>query len=229
MTNDHRDIPMALGLIIMNWNHCEVTLRQMLQDLAAGGDWRRQRLVEPLIHELTSVGIAQALSCYADEMPEDQVDLAAAMRHAGTALERARAYRNYYVHGIYGVTRFGILWNDDMIQSDTPIHEAVSEGPFGSIYQKSGKYKSKFIMDFIDRETLTSLSTHLAEFYDYLHHLELSIRHYFRRLPYRETAPVPQPLPLLDTLEKRALNHPRMRQRHALDLDALQIPPREEE
>ncbi|MEA1013891.1 hypothetical protein [Sphingosinicella sp. LY1275] len=229
LTGDHRDIPMGLGLLIMNWNGCEVTLREILQTLACGGDWRRQRLVEPLVHELTSVGIAQALGCYAHELPDENSDLAEALRHIAVVLERARAFRNYYVHGINAVTKYGFRWNDELFEDDRPWHDALIEGPFGSIYLKSGKNQPKFIMDSVPVEPIMKLANYLADFREYIWTIAGSIGQYLSGRDYRQTAPLPPALPLLDKLEKPVLNHPKLHERRALDLDRLNYQAQEDD
>lgn len=209
---------MALGMLTIVWNACESRLRSILIDLSSGGDLLRYRLVEPLVIEMGSVSLAQALRCLVSEFPNHAADIGAALDHAITFYERCRSYRNYYVHGISAVTRYGIFCTDEDIGLDTPLHETMREGPFGSIFDKSAKGKNKFRMDFVDRDSLQKFNNTLANYAEYLDGLHLSIRHYFRRFDHKRTAPLPPLPPLPDMLERRALSHPKLQRRPALEL-----------
>ncbi|SDA14509.1 hypothetical protein [Sphingomonas sp. NFR15] len=218
LTGDHRDIPMALGLICIAWNSCELGLRQMLRSLVCAGEYRSWKAAEILIVEMNSVGIAQALDCMAEEFADEQSDLRDAIKFAVNYLTRARQYRNYYVHGIRGVTGLGFSLTDEDIENDTPVWELMKEGPFGHVYHKSAKHKSRFTNDFINSDALTSFSNSLANFNDYIRALEISVNHYFRGEPYPETAPVPSAPSLLSPLVKPENKHPKLRSAPAFRL-----------
>lgn len=216
---DHRDIPLALGMLTINWNNCEGTLRQLLRELITKNDLRSWRLADPLISELTSVGIAQAINCYAAEFPPEFADISDALKHATSFLERARSYRNYYIHGIRAITQYGFIITDEGIENDTPLHETMFEGPFGNIHTKTAKHKLKNSMDFITKDELFEHSNGLAGFNDYLLAVSSSIRAYLRGADYREIAPLPPLVPLPNVLVKPDLNHPKLRRPYALALN----------
>jgi hypothetical protein len=204
MIGDERDIPMALGLIVMVWNACEIELRHMLSNLGSKGNIELRAVVEPLISELGSVGITQALSCYAHELPQQEHELSSAILHAARVVETSRAYRNYYVHSISGVTRYGIDFSPGSVENDTPLHEAMTNGPFAKVYAKTAKGKQKFFLDFISAADLTSFNNYLAEVHDYLTVLHSAVNHYFRKsgLANVEGAHPPKPLRMLPPLAK---------------------------
>lgn len=201
----------------------------MLRELGTGGHLHLTRVVDPLIHELGSVGIVQAVNCYANELPKENADLADALFHATAVLERARPYRNYYVHGISNLSSVGWPFSDEAFDEDRGFTEYVVPGPFGIVWLMSGKHRTKWVHDFIKAEPLDEFARYLNTFYEYLTLLHSSVCHYFRRAPYRETAPIPPPLQMLDVLEKLEVNLQRLHKDPALDLDRLQIPPREQD
>jgi hypothetical protein len=186
-------------------------------------------VVDPLIHELGSVGIAQAINCYANELPKENADLADALFHSTAILERSRPYRNYYIHGISNVSSLGWPFTDEAFDEDKGFHEYLKPGPFGMVWLMSGKHRTKWIHDFVAVKPLDDFAQYLGRFHEYLEALFSSVCHYFRRAPYRETAPIPQPLPLLSVLEKMEVNLQRLHKEPALDLDRLGLPPREKE
>lgn len=206
MTGDHRDIPMGLGMLVIVWNACELLLRETLAWVGAKGRIEHRRVTEPLISELGSVGITQALSCYAYELPEGQEVLSAAIIHAVKVVEVCRTYRNYYVHGISGVTRYGLDFSAETIAADIPMHEAMTLGPFGKVYLKTAKGKQKFLLDFIPVDDLVNFNNYLAEVHDYLCELQLAINQYFRR-PLEERDPVPKALRMLPPHKKPSFDH----------------------
>ena len=163
MIGDHRDIPLALGLVAIAWNSCELAMRDLLRTLSTGGDMLKGRLVEVLISELGTVGTTQAIQCYAKELPDEEPELSAALIYVAEAAERLKAYRNYYIHGIRGVTGLGFFLTPDLLDRDASIVEAMQEGPFGNIYQKSAKGRTKFIYDFIRANKLIWLNNSLAD------------------------------------------------------------------
>lgn len=218
LIGDHRDIPFALGMIVVGWNRCELHIRELLKALTTAGDVLRQRAIEPIIVELGTVGMAQALNCLAEEFPTEQHDIAEGVRHVANMYERCRAYRNYYVHGISAVTRYGIFIDAEDFEKDTPLHEAMREGPYGTIHNRSGKNKFKFGMDHVDTEQLVRFNNTLGDLGDYTENLNLTVGHYFRRFDYKKTAPLPQPLQLPSALEKRVWSHPKMKPLPALRL-----------
>ena len=206
MTGDHRDIPMGLGMLVMVWNACELSLRETLAWVGAKGSVEHRRVTEPLISELGSVGITQALSCYAYELPEGQEVLSSAMIHAVKVVEICRTYRNYYVHGISGVTQYGLDFSPETIAADIPVHEAMKMGPFGKVYLKTAKGKQKFLLDFIPADALINFNNYLAEVHDYLGELQLAIIQYFRKPP-DEREPIPKPLRMLPPHKKPSFDH----------------------
>ncbi len=194
---------MSIGLIIMVWNACELTCREILKTLASKGAWEQSHTVEALVSELGSVGITQALNCYVNEFPEDESALAAGLAHAAQIIEICRVYRNYYVHHISGVTRYGVDLSPEMIAKDPPLSEAITVGPFAKVYSKTAKGKMKFSLHFIKPEELILFNNYLADVHKYLQSLQTSIIHYFRKeLEIEERAKAPQPLPLLSALKK---------------------------
>jgi hypothetical protein len=215
---DHRDIPLTLGLVVIAWNSCELGMRGLIRTLATRQAVENWGLVEILISELGTLGLEQAIRCYANEFPDEEEDFARALRHVAECAERHKAYRNYYVHGIRGVTGRGWFVSDEMIENDTPIHEALVEGPFGNIYQKSAKGRTRFIMDFIRADALTKLNNDLADLGDYIQGVTTSAAHYLRGADYRQTAPLPEPPPLPSVLVKPELRHPKLKLRRALDI-----------
>jgi hypothetical protein len=206
MTGDHRDIPMGLGMVVMVWNACELSLRETLSWLGAKGSTEHRRVTEPLISELGSVGITQALSCYAYELPEDGESLSAAITHAVKIVETCRTYRNYYVHGISGVTKYGLDLSPETIAADPPFHEVMTQGPFGKVYLKSAKGKQKFLMDFISAEDLIEFNNYLAAVLGYLSSLQTSVIQYFR-VPLEQREPIPEPLRMLPPHKKPSFDH----------------------
>jgi len=224
LIGDHRDIPLSLGMIVVSWNACEVGLRHMLRTLASGGDASRASLSEILVSELNSVGISQALSCYAEEFPADASDIAAALKNASAVLDRCRAYRNYYVHGINGVTQRGMFFSDEDFQNNTPAWELMREGPFGYVYSKSAKRELRFFTHFIDREALIKFGNYLSDFNDFIRALDLSVIHFFRYLDYRSTAPVPGLLDILADVQKPIIRHGVWNERRAFDRERLGLP-----
>src|SRR5215213_3773845 len=102
LIGDHRDIPLLLGLVVMNWNGCEEGLRQIIRSVATRQRLENWALIEVLSSEMGALGITQAIRCYADEFPDTDQELAAAFRHVAALCERLKAYRNYYVHGMTG-------------------------------------------------------------------------------------------------------------------------------
>lgn len=203
MIGDERDIPMTLGLIIMVWNACELQSREILNTLASKAAYEHKRTVEPLISELGSVGITQGLSCYVHEFPDDERDLSSALAHAVQVTEICRAYRNYYIHQISGVTRYGFDFSPETIAKNPPVHEAMTVGPFAKVFSRTAKGKMKFSMHFIEPDELLKFNNYLAEFHEYLNKLHVAVIHYFRKdilLENRE--PAPHPLTLLNTLKK---------------------------
>lgn len=216
---DYRDIPMTLGLIVMAWNACELSIHDLLRTLVAKGEISRYRVVEPLIVELGAVGLAHALLCFAHELPPEESQLAEAVRSAAEAWESARPYRNYYIHGISGVTRYGIDFSFDTMDRDVPLHEAITMGPFGKVYLKTAKGRNRFLMDFIALNPLAEFNNYLADFRDHLRSLRTSAMHYFKSKPLSERAAVPAPMPKLGPLQKPAFDHPRLKFPPALAAD----------
>ena len=203
LIGDERDIPMSLGLIIMVWNACELSCRDILKILSSKGSWEHQNAIEPLISELGSVGITQALNCYSHEFPEEEFALASGVSHAAKVIEISRVYRNYYVHHISGVTRYGIDFSPEMMNKNPAFHEAMTVGPFAKVYSKTAKGKVKFSMQFITSAELIDLNNYLASFYEYLNELSVSLIHYFREdLADGERAPPPELIPILAPLKK---------------------------
>lgn len=213
---DERDIPMSLGLIVMVWNACELNMRQILQWLASKGSHEHTATIEPLISELGSVGLTQALNCYAHEFPDDQHEIATGILHLTQVIENCRAYRNYYIHAISGVTRYGFDFSDEIIENDTPMHEAMTVGPFGKVYVKSAKGKKKFHVGFIKADELLQFNNYLADLRTYIGQLETCIIHYFRNVPREERMGVPQRLPALPALRKQTFDHPKFKRPPAL-------------
>lgn len=209
MTGDHRDIPMGLGMLVITWNACELSLRQTLSWVGSKGSFEHRRVTEPLISELGSVGITQALSCYAYELPEEEKYLSDAIIHAVKVVELCRTYRNYYVHGISGVSQYGLDFSPEIIAAGTPIHEALTEGPFGRVYLKTAKGKQKFLLDFISAEALIEFNNYLADVYDYLVEIEVAIIQFFRKPP-EEREPLPKPLRMLPPHKKPSFDHMKM-------------------
>lgn len=226
---DHRDIPLAIGMIAINWNRCQTFLFEILDELGSGGDWRRKHLVEILSVELSSVGIAQALNCYANELPNEVDDLADALRHTARFLERARAYRNYYIHGVDAVTRYGFLPTHEDFDNDVSIVDVMREGPFAKIWTKSAKHKVKMTFSFVEPDALSDFANELGGFAEYLTALKVSVTHYFRGMTFRESAPLPPPPPLPDVLEKPTLDHPKLKLPRRLALDYLNHEIRDDE
>ncbi|ONF97373.1 hypothetical protein [Sphingomonas jeddahensis] len=206
MTGDHRDIPLGLGMLVIVWNACELSLRESLSWLGAKGSPEHLRVAEPLISELGSVGITQALSCYANELPEEEESLTSAILHAVKVVEICRTYRNYYVHGISGVTKYGIDFSPEAIAADIPVHEAMTMGPFGNVYLKSAKGKRKFLLDFVSADDLISFNNYLADFHVYLNGLQTAIIQYFRK-PKEQRQPIPDPLCMLKPHQKPSFDH----------------------
>jgi hypothetical protein len=154
LIGDHRDIPLILGLVVMTWNGCEEGLRQIIRSVATRGRMENTALVEVLSTELGTLGLTQAVRCYANEFPDSDQDLAEAFRHVAALCERLKAYRNHYVHGITGVSKYGFDLSDEMFERNPPMHEAMTIGPFATLYEKSAKGRSKFVMDHIRPEQL---------------------------------------------------------------------------
>jgi hypothetical protein len=202
---------MALGLVVIAWNACDLSLRTMIRDLATGGKVELWKLSEILVSELGSVGITNALSCYADEFPDEEKDLPKALRYVAEAIDRYRAYRNYFVHGITAVTRYGMFVTDEDIERDTPVHELMFEGPFATVYQKTAKGRLKFISDHISKDQLAELATGLADLDVFITALSSSVAHFFRSHDWRKSAPLPAPPPLPSVLRKPDLRHPKLR------------------
>ena len=206
----------------MTWNATESRMKRMIQTLGAGGDFRRMKLVEPFTVELNSVGIAQSIYCFADEFPEEFSDIADSLRFAAKFLELARPYRNHYVHGITGVTQYGIDFSDKSFDENLPAHEIlVGDGPYALIHTHSAKSKIKWGMDFVKAEELSSFNNKIVDFQNYIGALHKSLNYYFNGSDFRKSAPLPPALPLPDALVKQVVNHPSAKEPPALDLDTL--------
>lgn len=218
LIGDHRDIPLSLGLIVITWNAAENSMRTILRCILSQADFDRGRLVEPLIVEAGAVGLVQALNCAADEFPEDAPDVAEAIRAATTFFERVRPYRNYYVHGVNGVTSYGLKFDDEAIESDLPISEMMEVGPFAQVYVKSGKHKSKFGMDWVERETLSDFNNLVADFVDYLQSVEMLVSRYLRGVRSSGDPQLPKLPPMPDPLRKPAFDHPKLKPSPALKI-----------
>jgi hypothetical protein len=209
MFGDKRDIPMSLGLVVIGWNACELACRELVKTLATGGQHRSWRLAEVLISELGSVGLTQALQCYAREFPSEQKDLARAVRHIADVTERLRAYRNYFVHGITNVTHYGFDVSEEMIERDAPITEALIEGPFAHIYQKSAKGRSKFVLDHVKAGVLADVNRDLVRLKVYIDAVSIAVGRWLRGADDQDGAPLPEPPPLPDVLVKPEIRHPK--------------------
>lgn len=192
-------------------------MRDLIRELASGAAIQNWKLVEILVSEMGTLGITQALRCYADEFPDSYGDLAQAIRHVAECADRHKAYRNYYVHGITGVTALGIMWSDEMIERDVPVYEAVVPGPFGQVYQKSAKGRTRFINEYVNADRIIKLNNDLADLQDYIRNVAASVSHYLRGPDFRQTFPLREPPPLPDVLVKPELRHPKLQQRRALD------------
>lgn len=202
MIGDARDIPLALGLVTISWNRLESHLRGMTQDLAGRCDLASRMTVEVIVTELGTVGITQALQTYARQFPDNHADLGDSLRAGVEWAERLKSYRNYYIHAIQSITMYGMIPAEEMIVSDAPIHEAMTVGPYGMIYQKSAKGKSKWSQDFITSEKIIWLNNQLIQCLEYLKAIDWSINRYFHVLDWRKIAPLlPQPT-LPDVLQK---------------------------
>ena len=216
MIGDARDIPMGIGMLVMTWNACEIAMRDMLRPLASKGNLEAYSTSEVLISELGSVGLTQALNCYSHELPDDETALAEAIRHVCQVVDTCRAYRNYYVHNISGVTKYGLDFSYETMERDIPVYEAMTTGPFGRVYSKTAKGRKKFSLDFIDPKDLMDFNNYLANLEDYIQALNVAILHYLRPLPLEERAKPLPPLPLLSALKKPSFDHPKLKQRPAL-------------
>lgn len=212
---DHRDIPMALGLVAIVWNSCELGLREVIKVLATRQVVENQRAVEVLISELGTVGLTQAIRCYAAEFPDSETELPGALIYIADTTERLKSYRNYYFHGIRGITQYGLEITDEMIDRDTPITDAMIEGPFAHIYQRSAKGRSKFVTEFVGARKLMWLNNELADLNDYIRGTAVSLRYYLNGDDYRQIAPLLEQRPLPDVLAKPELRHPKLKPRPA--------------
>lgn len=217
---DHRDIPLAVGLVVIAWNACEDGMRRLITSLATRQRWENARLAEILVSEMGTLGLTQAIRCYADEIPKSDEEIAGALRHLAELAERLKAYRNYYVHGITRVTQYGLLLDDEAIEADTPVSEAMTMGPFGMVMQHSAKGRSKFIWDFVAAEQIIDLNNRLATAVEYIEAVGLSVNHFLRDLKWRKSAPLPAPPPLPSVLVKPELRHPKIAKPPALIPDA---------
>lgn len=216
-TGDHRDIPMALGMAVITWNRCEETLQDILYWLSSKGRVEARRAIEPLISDLSSLAITHALGCYTTEFPENELQIAQSLKHGLDAFERCRAYRNYYVHGFDGVTRYGFKLSQEDFEAGAPIHELMREGPFGTIHHKTAKGKTRFALDFVSVEKILEFSNHLADLLDYLDGVRQAVADYFNRPDDEDRAAPPEPIVLIDPLVKPFIDHfPGMRRPPAL-------------
>lgn len=202
---DHRDIPLALGLVAIGWNRCESRLREIVESLACRGHWENRGAVEIIVTELGTVGITQALQCYSRGFPDGNDDIGEAIRCAVEWAERLKTYRNYYVHAIYSVTPYGMILTEEMITKETLFHEAITMGPYGMVYQKSAKGKSKWAHDFITADSIIWLNRQLVDLNNYLDGVAASINHYFRANEWRKCAPLPPRPDLPEALQKSDL------------------------
>jgi hypothetical protein len=216
LKGDHHDLPLLLGLVVMSWNSCESNLRELIRAIATRHRLEDTQLIDVLVSEMGTLGLTQAIRCYADEVPPSEPELAAALIHSAALTERLKPYRNYYVHGMQGVTRYGVTITDELLDRDAPWHEALQEGSFANIYQRSAKGRSKFVMDFVDAKQLTWLAEQLEAAVEYTRSVGSAFKHFLGGNPWRETAPLPEPPPLPDVLVKPELRHPKLKKLPAL-------------
>lgn len=202
---------MALGLVAMAWNGVELRMRDLIKAIVCKGVFESGRLAEIIVTELGTVGLTQALNCFSAEMPEEESELSVAISHLVEMAERLKAYRNYYIHGVRGVTAYGFTLTDEMLDQDTPLTEALDVGPFAHVYQKTAKGKSKFYMEYLRVEKLTWLNNQLADLEEYIGRVSVSVNHYLQRLNWRESAPLPHAPPLPSRLVKPDTSHPKLK------------------
>lgn len=215
---DARDIPLLLGMIIIVWNSCELGLRGMLRTLASKGHYAYHNPVEVLISELGAVEITHALQCYVYEFPDDQSEISDAIAYVVKAIDICRVYRNYYVHDIHGVTKYGIDFSDKLMDDEITITDAMMEGPFASVYSKTAKGKQKFILDFISVERLREFNNHLASLEEYIRTLDRVIYQFLSKRVLDDPARIPEKMPIFAPLKKPALDHAKMKRPPAFSI-----------
>lgn len=199
---------MTLGLVVIGWNACEGALKDILITLTLRNVPEHRMLVTPVIAELGTLGVVQALQCIAEEFPDEDSELRDELRYLVKVSETLKAFRNYYVHGVRSVTEKGIFVDEVPLERmSDPFSEIVVQGPFAQIFQQTAKGSPKVHYDFIKTEQLAMLCNQQGELKEYATKLEASIKLYLRGLEWRKLSPLPPRPPMPDRLVKREVPH----------------------
>lgn len=93
LTDEERQFCLALGGIVIFWNHVEQSIRTLLQRATILGSMEHRIMV--LTANLGNVALAEAMIAIADDHDEDR---AVHLKHCAALFDAERVYRNYYVH-----------------------------------------------------------------------------------------------------------------------------------
>lgn len=94
-----KEVPLALGGLVISWNNLEVVARQLMGLLVAPAD--EFRLQVALTHNMRPEGMIKTFSDLAGIVLDGE--LKELVQHFATGFDRLRQHRNYLVHGVVGI------------------------------------------------------------------------------------------------------------------------------
>jgi enamine deaminase RidA (YjgF/YER057c/UK114 family) len=204
-----RNITVMFGWTLMAWNKSESLMRGIAQNLVSCGHWEAGSRAKLIIVELGSRSLANALNCITLDMP-DQPELTKLVRHAVKMYETMLDYRNYLVHGLYDISKYGIL-PDAPDYLARPFSDSMRAGPFAYIIGQSARSEAKLVLDFFTERQMRDIMQKFEALHGFLEELsayvsisvQLKRRRVLRKL--RRKPPQPPPLPPMPkTLVKRS-------------------------
>ena len=184
LIRDPSQLPSVLGHIVIAWNRCEGAIRELPHTLASLGNVELRTVSDILISELGTVGLAQALKCFADEFPLDHQRLSEEVDHVAAVYGALRPHRNYNVHGITAFTPFGMVLNEDTLKDEKDLHERIEPGPFANIQQRTAKGKLTFAIASVRYTEHDKLLAQLEKFEPYIKALNSALNDYFHGREY---------------------------------------------
>lgn len=121
-TGEEREYLVELGMVIVEWNKLEATIRFLIYKLAGGGP-----ATDILLSKMSTLGTIDIFKSLSGEIGSDS--LRSELGHLAEVYDKLREYRNEYVHGIAAL-----------------VHDGSINGPIVGLGQTVATSKSRLVL-----------------------------------------------------------------------------------